>query len=104
YLGNADLLSSSLGGAREARAQVRGVRRSLRESHHAADGSTASRSRYLCRAVLRDRLRQGRPGRDRADRTGGEERAGDGAKGTQYHEGRATPRSEDRQPGGFFDG
>src|SRR6266851_2803112 len=59
YLGHADLLSAQIGSAREARPQVRGIRRALRQSHHAADGGAAGGLGHLCRAVLHHRPRQG---------------------------------------------
>jgi ABC-type proline/glycine betaine transport system ATPase subunit len=72
--------------------------RALRQSHHAADGGAAGRSRHLCGALVHPRPRQGRPRRDRADRACRQDRACGGAQGFQPHQDRAAQGPEDRQP------
>ena len=97
-LGDADLLSAALRLAGKARAEVRGVRRAVRQSHHAADGGAAGRSRHLCGALADPRARQGRPRRDRADRACRQDRKRDGAQGLEPHQDRAAEGPEDREP------
>src|ERR1700746_524058 len=51
YLGHADLLPAQIGPAREARPQVRGIRRALRQSHHAADSGNLTMQQMVARQV-----------------------------------------------------
>ena len=86
HLGHADLLPDEVGRAREARPQVPGIRGAVRQPHHAADGRPPGRPRHLCRPVVPDRPRQGRPRRHRADRICRQDRAGRDPQGPQHHQ------------------
>ncbi len=99
HLGHADLLPDAIGRARKARREIPGIRRAVRQPHHAADGRPPGRPRHLCRTVVPDRTRQGRPRRDRADRICRQDRAGRDPQGPEPEVRRRPQRQEGRQPG-----
>ena len=98
YLGHADLLPDEIRLSRKARCRGRGIRRAVRQPHHAADGRAPGRSRHLCRTIVHHRQRQGRIDRHCAHRTCRQDRAHHDAQGSQHHQGRAVARTEGRQP------
>ena len=90
-------------GALEKRGlEVRGVRRSIRQPHHAADGGAAGGPGHLRRPLLHSRPRQGRARRHRRHRARRPHHAHHGAQGPGAHQGRAVEGPESRQPDGLL--